>query len=63
MSQKNDKQYIPSPCIRICTFDYEKEICLGCKRTLNEISNWLMMSDDEKKQVIKRIGEVTNNER
>jgi predicted Fe-S protein YdhL (DUF1289 family) len=63
MSLKKNEEYIPSPCIRVCNFDYEKEICLSCKRTLDEISNWLRMSNDEKKQVLKRIEETNNNER
>lgn len=43
-----------SPCIGVCTTLYD-EICQGCGRTLNEVSNWVFFSDDEKASVWKRI--------
>ena len=43
-----------SPCIGICTTLYD-EICQGCGRTLNEVSNWVFFSDEEKASVWKRI--------
>jgi predicted Fe-S protein YdhL (DUF1289 family) len=36
-----------SPCIRHCCLD-EKDICLGCRRTLDEILNWHQLSHDAK---------------
>ena len=45
-----------SPCIGICTTLYD-EICQGCGRTLNEVSNWVFFSDEEKASVWKRIRE------
>ena len=36
-----------SPCIGICTTLYD-EVCQGCGRTLNEVSNWVFFSDEEK---------------
>ncbi|HEX3951803.1 MAG TPA: DUF1289 domain-containing protein [Steroidobacteraceae bacterium] len=30
---------IPSPCIDICRLDAQG-LCLGCRRTLGEISEW-----------------------
>jgi predicted Fe-S protein YdhL (DUF1289 family) len=43
-----------SPCIGVCTTLYD-EICQGCGRTLNEVSNWVFLSDEEKTSVWKRI--------
>ena len=45
-----------SPCIGICTTLYD-EICQGCGRTLNEVSNWVFFTDEEKASVWKRIRE------
>ena len=45
-----------SPCIGICTTLYD-EICQGCGRTLNEVSNWVFFSDEEKASIWKRIRE------
>ena len=40
-----------SPCILICTLDDDKQ-CLGCGRTLGEISLWAIMTVQEQWQVI-----------
>jgi predicted Fe-S protein YdhL (DUF1289 family) len=33
----------PSPCVLICTLD-DDQSCLGCGRTLAEISSWAWMT-------------------
>lgn len=43
-----------SPCVAICSTLFD-EICRGCGRTAMEVSNWVFMSDEEKKQVWTRI--------
>jgi len=43
-----------SPCIGVCTTLYD-EICQGCGRTLDEVSNWVFFSQDEKDTVWQRI--------
>jgi len=43
-----------SPCIGVCTTLYD-EICQGCGRTLDEVSNWVFFSQTEKEAVWKRI--------
>jgi len=35
----NDIKNIESPCIRNCCLD-ENDICLGCYRSLSEITGW-----------------------
>ena len=45
-----------SPCIGVYTTLYD-EICQGCGRTLNEVSNWVFFSNEEKTSVWKRIRE------
>ncbi len=42
---------INTPCVRNCCLD-EKDICLGCNRTLEEIIGWSAMDDEQKKQVL-----------
>ncbi len=41
---------VASPCINICKL--EKEVCIGCFRTLDEIASWTTYTDVEKKMVI-----------
>lgn len=51
-SSKRDRSARPlSPCILICTLDDDK-ICLGCGRSLGQISAWALMSIDEQWAVI-----------
>lgn len=40
-----------SPCILICTLDDDKQ-CLGCGRTLEEISSWALMTVKQQWRVI-----------
>ena len=46
-----------SPCINICQIDSESQLCLGCKRNVEEITNWLNMSDSEKLIVLGKVKE------
>jgi predicted Fe-S protein YdhL (DUF1289 family) len=49
------KQEVPSPCIKVCQLDPATQICLGCQRTMQEIADWLELSDVEKRAVLTRI--------
>jgi predicted Fe-S protein YdhL (DUF1289 family) len=44
---------LPSPCIRNCCLD-EKDVCLGCGRTLAEIRDWSTADDLERSRVLER---------
>lgn len=44
-----------TPCIKICQLDPKLEYCIGCKRTVQEITDWSKLSDKEKQQVLDRI--------
>ena len=50
-----------SPCIGTCLYDPAESACLGCKRTPEEISNWLIMTNEQKLEVLERIDELTSN--
>jgi uncharacterized protein len=40
---------VPSPCISVCRMDAATGQCEGCFRTLDEIADWGMASDDAKR--------------
>ncbi|NBV35862.1 MAG: DUF1289 domain-containing protein [Bacteroidetes bacterium] len=42
-----------SPCNNKCKA--KDGVCVGCRRTLEEISRWRRYSDDEKRAIIDRI--------
>jgi len=43
---------IESPCNRVCTLDPATDICLGCGRSLDEITAWTRMTEAERAQVM-----------
>jgi len=44
---------VDSPCTNVCTLD--SGLCVGCGRTIAEITSWQSMSDDEREHVIRAI--------
>ena len=43
---------VMSPCKSICIMDAKSNLCVGCKRTIDEIARWPMMDDDERRTVV-----------
>jgi predicted Fe-S protein YdhL (DUF1289 family) len=43
-----------SPCIGVCSTLFD-DVCKGCGRTAVEVSNWVFLSDEEKRAVWDRI--------
>lgn len=46
---------VESPCAKVCIMDPDTDLCRGCARTLDEISRWSRMSDDEKRAVLAQL--------
>ena len=42
---------IKSPCISVCVLN-EEDICEGCYRSAREITDWSVLSQDDKKVVM-----------
>jgi len=42
-----------SPCVDYCVYDYQRDFCTGCGRSLEEISYWSYLTFEEKDQIIK----------
>lgn len=45
---------IKSPCISVCALD-EQDVCIGCLRTVEEITHWRGMSEQERAEVMERV--------
>lgn len=41
-----------SPCINVCALD-EQDICVGCFRTAQEITDWTILDEDKQRDVVK----------
>ncbi len=42
---------LPSPCVGICQMDRKSGLCLGCQRTLQEITDWSVAPESKKRAV------------
>ncbi|MGP1722298.1 DUF1289 domain-containing protein [Shewanella frigidimarina] len=51
--QNNDNQ-IASPCVRQCCLD-QRDICLGCHRSLDEILAWHTMDQQQKSALLETL--------
>lgn len=47
---------VASPCVSICALD-ESDLCTGCQRSIDEITRWGRMSNDERRDVLRRTQE------
>jgi len=43
---------IQTPCTAICTIDPASGLCLGCRRTLDEIARWTLLTDQERARIM-----------
>ena len=48
-----DRARVASPCVRNCCLD-EQEICLGCGRSLVEITAWGGSNDAQRRAILER---------
>ena len=44
---------IKSPCVKICSL--EDGVCIGCGRTQDEIREWVIMTDNQREEIIERL--------
>lgn len=45
-----------TPCVSICRIDKETRTCEGCGRTIDQISAWTKMTDDERMAIMRELG-------
>ena len=45
-----------SPCISVCLLD-EGDICVGCYRSADEVTDWFMADAEGKREILKRARE------
>jgi uncharacterized protein len=43
---------IASPCVKLCVVHPEARICVGCFRTIDEISGWSRMTHEDRAAVM-----------
>ena len=43
---------VQSPCIRVCVVHPEARICTGCLRSIEEITRWSRLTNDQRREVM-----------
>lgn len=43
---------VASPCVSVCHMDPRTALCVGCRRTIDEIARWSGLSDDGKRAIL-----------
>tara|TARA_Y100000590_G_scaffold139030_1_gene159258 strand:+ start:699 stop:899 length:201 start_codon:yes stop_codon:yes gene_type:complete len=51
---------VESPCNDICQVDPKSGLCVGCGRTNDEIANWSIYTDEQKKSILREL-KLRNN--
>ena len=46
---------IETPCTKICTLDASGRICIGCRRTVDEIAKWASLTDEQRRRIMKEL--------
>ena len=48
---QSQERPVASPCVHVCALD-DEDICIGCQRTVAEITRWSLMDNAERRQVL-----------
>ena len=51
-SQRENPDYVPSPCVSVCMLDPSGRTCIGCFRTLDEIAAWGTLDPAAKRRIV-----------
>jgi predicted Fe-S protein YdhL (DUF1289 family) len=43
---------LETPCVNVCVIEADTGLCAGCARTLDEISRWARMTDEERQRIM-----------
>jgi uncharacterized protein len=50
---------VASPCVDICRLDAQG-LCVGCRRTLEEIAEWSRASEARRREILRNLAERTD---
>lgn len=51
---------IESPCIQVCRMDLDTLICQGCGRSKDQITNWILYTDEQRATIMSQLENVQN---
>jgi predicted Fe-S protein YdhL (DUF1289 family) len=47
----SSERAVASPCVHVCALD-DQDLCIGCQRSVAEITRWGLMDNAERRQVL-----------
>jgi predicted Fe-S protein YdhL (DUF1289 family) len=47
-----EEDFVASPCTKVCKIDQEKKWCMGCLRTVEEITVWSRSTALQKRNIL-----------
>ncbi len=53
---QSQERPVASPCVHVCALD-DEDICIGCQRSVVEITRWSLMDNSERREVLMRCHE------
>jgi len=48
---------VESPCVQVCVIHPATNLCVGCRRTGDEITRWSQMSPEERREIMTALPE------
>ena len=48
---------VASPCIAVCQIDDATALCVGCSRSVGEVTDWSLLTAEEKRGVLAELAE------
>lgn len=45
-----------TPCVAVCKIDPVTSVCKGCGRTYEEIQDWAGFTNDQRMEIMRRLG-------
>ena len=48
---------LETPCIKVCALDLGTQMCVGCFRTIDEITRWTQYSDSQRAAILAALSE------
>ena len=52
----NSSLPVQSPCVEVCALN-DRDICVGCYRTADEIIEWFTANSDRKNEILAAVAE------
>ncbi len=55
MSKSNAAPRISTPCVKVCKIEPVSGVCIGCRRTLEEIGAWSRLSEPQRLEIMRSL--------